>query len=171
MTKKEFCVALAKDVIKQVKRKKLIVTSGVYCQALGNSDYGYKQLDALIARENSVCEVCALGSLVASYAIAKDDTTVSEAGTRWSIVDRLGPYFGAKQLDLIEATFERTITVDEFDGKYHDEMGEDDKPRNPQKVLKAAYKFANRYPDEEARLFAIMRNIIKNEGRFVPKGA
>lgn len=177
MTKKEFCMVLAKDVIKQVNRKKFKPTQGTYCELVGPINYGNydaihkEQLDALIKEENAKCKVCALGSLVASYALAKDNTTLGQAEDREPIADRLAPYFGKKQLDMIELTFEGAVNglKGNRDGvEYEAHMTLD--TELTQKELEACYNFHNRYDSADDLLLGIMRNIIKNEGRFVPKG-
>jgi hypothetical protein len=141
MTKKEMCVALAKDAIKHVKTEKFSVAKGGYCIVEYEEDGvfvynrsvpGYLQLDTVLDKPKATCRICALGGLLAMYALRKDDTTIDQACDRSEIVKRLGKYFAKHELDLIETTFEG---------------------------VKGG-------PCGIERFIAIMRNIVRNEGTF-----
>jgi hypothetical protein len=182
MTKKEMCVALAKDAIKHVKTEKFTVAKGAYCVPEYEEDgvvyYNRHiptglQLDEILVKPTATCRICALGGLLAMYALRKDDTTIDQSCDRSEIVKRLGKYFATHELDVIETTFEGPkfvrggpcgiegcetcigVELQPFIG------GDFTQPE-----LKACKKFHEKYAEDEKRFIAIMRNIVRNEGTF-----
>jgi hypothetical protein len=117
------------------------------------------------------CQVCALGSALLSYvrlfnnvrlqdghdyvagtkiAVHRDSTNAAVMLTAGRGEDLLGPIFGKKQLNLIEAVFE----------------GHDGNSELTSAEAAQATKFSKRYDDSAKCLAAIMRNVVKN-GKFV----
>jgi hypothetical protein len=171
LTKTEMRVAIAKDVIAQIKAKKYNPTQGTW---VDDENQSYEQWLYDNARDCKVdvrdytnnikkCNVCALGSLFVS-AVNKYNNVY---GTYWSLssgevfntnetrnYNPLLRYFTIKQIRLIEYTFEGGMGAVCFD---------DDHP-----MVNKAYAFYSRYPDSKDRLLAIMKNIVKNNGTFKP---
>lgn len=188
LTKAEKRVEIAKDVLKQIKANKYNPTCGIWVM----DSYGYevddlisytkvvKETDAVdlkkdvVCKLNGTCSVCALGSLFVS-AIDKFNHTkllpgyyVDFAVPEDSKYNPLLKWFSAKQLLLIETTFEGghgcwangamyILSTKEFESW-------------KESILPAIYAYCNRYPDETSRLKAIMNNIIRNKGTFVLPG-
>lgn len=182
MTKAEKRVAVAKDVLAQIKAKKLKAKSGVYVRAkLSFVPKGGEDVQTLLKQgQITSCSACALGSAFLSYARLYDNVKVErygefrperdtfsyndatgEYGLAASILaDRpnvtLGPLFGRPQMELIEQAFEAKNSDWFPDGEA------------PEKALLAAEAFGKRYSRNEDRLVAIMRNIVRNKGTFKP---
>lgn len=143
-------VAIARDVIAQLKAGKYIATGGQY---IGSN--AFNNGDKVVGK---VCTVCALGALAISLTnrvkavsiktFRRSATSFGEGGDRYSITSVLRKYFSIPQLQLIEDIFEN----------WNNYCGDT--------ALKVE-KFMEEYPDEDARLEAIMKNIIRNDGKFI----
>lgn len=180
MTKAEKRVAVAKDVLAQIKAKTLKAKSGVYVSAkLTFVPKEGEDVQALL-KEGKVknCQACALGSAFLSYVRLYDGVKVerySQFGpeTDYAVFkdgkygltnkiigdrpdDSLGPLFGRPQMELIEQAFEARNPDWYADGDA------------PEAQLIAAEVFGKRYAKNEDRLVAIMRNIVRNKGTFKP---
>lgn len=130
-TKSEMRVNIAKDVIAQIKAKKITPLSGAYL---------------CIDREEKTCEACALGSMFMTH-VAKMNPLDVIFGDICEVDDdemrkQLSKFFSEDELWEIENAFERDGMSPEG-CSYLDE------------------------DDDERRLLLIMRNIIKNNGKFV----
>lgn len=189
MTKAEKRVEIAKDVLKQIKANKYIPTSGIWVM---DSD-GYEVEDLIsyarqvaeeadavdlkkdvICKLNGTCSVCALGSLFVS-AIDKFNHTKLNPGYRvdWtesedSEYNPLLKWFSAKQLLLIETTFEGGHGGWANEAMYI--LSKKEFESWEESILPAIYAYCNKYPDANIRLKAIMNNIIRNKGTFVLPG-
>jgi hypothetical protein len=165
-TKAEKRVMIAKDVLAQIKAKRYIPESGTWVDPnwnIRNEIDGTESVQKLFAdRTIETCNVCALGSLFMSCTNLNNNTCVSDinyGGEGTEIGERiqdgdtlsngLNKIFSKKQLQLIEVYFETG------DGWF----GEDSRH--------VAY-FNDAYPDDEDRLVEIMKNIVANDGTFVP---
>ena len=84
------------------------------------------------------CQVCALGALLVAKAVRYDNVT--REALLGQNTQALREHFDEDQLTLIESAFEGWNDESWFDA----------------------------YPDESARFRAIMRNIIRHKGTFVP---
>jgi hypothetical protein len=170
--KAEMRVAIAKDVIAQIKAKKYNPTQGSWVDGVDGPDYVDWLFENATTCEVDVqvytksikkCNVCALGSLFVS-AVNKYNNVYGTYKTVSlpSIFDfretnnrsPLLRYFTIKQIRLIEYTFEGGMGAVCFD---------DDHP-----MVNKAYAFYSRYPDSKDRLLAIMKNIVENKGTFKP---
>lgn len=189
MTKAEKRVEIAKDVLKQIKANKYRPTQGVWVMDVnGNevSDLIYRARDKdcdavvdlkkdVVCKLNGKCYVCALGSLFVS-AIDKFNHTKLNAGYYVEFTEHedskenpLLKWFSAKQLLLIESTFE---------GRHGGGWAENTRYVLSNKkviywgdvVIPAIHAYCNKYPDATSRLKAIMNNIIRNKGTFVLPG-
>ena len=151
-TKAQKRVTIAKDVLKWLDTKKVRASPGVYLDVYdgkelvteGDTVNGYK------------CEACALGAIFActverAKAARSGGFNVSSGHMR----SRLGPYFERDQLAAIENAFEQTsvIPTEASTGTW-----------SPQ------YEGADFSADSSPtrRMRAIMKNIIRNNGTFIP---
>jgi hypothetical protein len=160
---------IAKDVLALLKAKKLVATSGTYCD-IGDTEKSldeYHDLQELLKEKHVVCDVCALGGMMAGFAYRHDNTPVLSWGySQKDAVANLLPIFGEEQLVLIEQAFEAHKPVT-FVAPYIT-YGND--PSNEE--TNEARSFGLRYKNPAARLRAICNNII-DYGKFMPgkKGA
>jgi len=159
MTRAQRRVAVAKDVIKWLDQDKLVASSGTYLFAgYGNDDLSNLSSVRLNNPDGSfqdtlktlpACEVCAKGAIFVCAVNRQNKVTNAETGnwgwTGEEMRDKLRGLFSARQLDLIEAEFEGSY------GYYS---------RIMEKTMDC---------DDESRMRAIMRNIIKNKGTFLRK--
>lgn len=159
-------VALAKDVLEQIKAKRYSPTSGVYVEVNATEaaeEFGLSNLDDLEANKALLtgmasCTVCAKGALFMSHVMKTNDCTIDQANNSDdsdSIGDRLDDIFDRDQLDLIESAFER-------DSNHC--SGTD----NSDDLVDKAVDFGYKYSNSDKRLIGIMNNIIKNKGIFKP---
>ncbi len=171
MTKAEKRVAIAKDVIAQVKVGRFKAATGNYVQAkTGPVTLGAGMQEALVGKE---CSVCALGAAfvagvdrfnklnltvwntgIGNFNAAcgeyeRENIDTSGEDTR----DYLSRYFGIRQMDAIESAFEGWSS-------------EDDR-FNFGRCATGSSAFFRAHPVATDRLLAIMRNIIRNGGEFV----
>ena len=188
MTKAEKRVEIAKDVLKQIKANKYKPTSGVWVMDTNGNEvddliYRVRDEDCdaivdlkkdVVCQLNGKCSVCALGSLFVSAIDKFNHTKLSPncymdfTEYKNSDYNPLLKWFSAKQLLLIESTFENRYgawtenTVYVLSSKemiYWDDV-----------VIPAIYAYCKKYQDETSRLKAIMNNIIRNKGTFVLRG-
>lgn len=167
-TRQEMRITIAKDVLAQLDAKKIVATPGTWVDDsnLGSlSDYVYEEtadsdapIDACEFTEGiTKCRCCALGSIFISL------TKVSRVLLSGSlhaedVFDHLPSspltrYFSVKQLELIEQAFEGLEGAYIADGFQNEED---------------CMTFYYTYPNAKKRLQAIMKNIVKNKGTFVP---
>jgi hypothetical protein len=175
-TKAEKRVMIAKDVLSQIKANRYIVECGTWVDAnwnIRNEIDGTESVQKLFAdRTIETCNVCALGSLFMSCTNLNNNTCVSDinyGGEGTEIGERieegdtlsngLNKIFSKKQLQLIEVYFEKGdgwFGEDGYTGNY---IGEDSRH---------VEYFNDAYPDDDERLVEIMKNIVANDGTFVP---
>ena len=148
-------VALAKDVIQQLDARKLIASHCYFGWKHRDDNARFSNLPDKAqfgtATSQTKCEVCGIGSLLVAAAELADqlpvdwalDITTGSTNERFSIVDYLAPWFSSTQLDMIEMAYEQTSTRGGFRSFYT-------------------------VRSDKQRLRAIMKNIIANNGRFVP---
>lgn len=163
-------VMIAKDVLLQLKLKKLIARSGVYVAPGGLNDWGerlnvegaptdFREFMVAPVTPAAQCTACALGSVFACAVKFKNEVTTLEAAEVYSddlaIKGYLDRIFCKEQLELVECAFERSDAC--ADGGRH----ASDAAQN-------AVAFGRKHGSDEKRMIAIMKNIIKNEGEFVP---
>jgi hypothetical protein len=163
-------VMIAKDVIKQLKAKKLIATRGIYIEVKDEVDNLFYSLHDLVMDHdaslqetlNSIpqCQVCAKGAIFACTVMRRNQVKNNQVpdGRRdhWkgsNIAPLLGNIFSPMQLRLIETEFE----------------GADIEPHMLKDEMSPNMQLDN-YSAED-RLIVIMKNIIRNNGRFRPTKA
>ncbi len=155
MTKAEKRVAIAKDVIANLKTRQLKPLSGTYFSIAAGDEF---DLQTALAK-GAECTVCALGGLFACAVPYKNgDMGAVDIHNGMVIINYLRGIFEKKQLDLIETAFEKKLMGDPY--PFATREAEQNHP---------AVRFGKKYPGHKARMAAIMQNIIKNEGTFKPE--
>lgn len=126
----------------------------------------------------ATCNVCALGGMFMSCTLFNNKTTVNDVGGRAivslgqqlerkdELSNGFNQIFDLEQLREIEAAFEGG-------GGYFDESiyTRDSRTWDPT-IGDYKYNYATYYqafPDHSKRLIAIMENIVKNNGTFIPE--
>ncbi len=96
------------------------------------------------------CNVCALGALFVSHVVSFNHRLAKDSWgiDRWEIHEQLKDHFSSEELSCIEVAFEGWGSAS---SRYSQ-----------------SYLFYRRYPNSTERLEAILENIIKNEGEFIP---
>ena len=197
-------VAIAKDVLKQIKARQFIPKRGYFVDTttqnvkgiigdLSNTDSLQKVLPQM------TCEVCALGGMFLSCTNLNNKATISalkfdfehehsgEALRMDSVINQnkkfsngLNRFFSNYQLMLIETAFEEgqgliahfryvilpnkdSISEYYFNGKWKTATPEILKAKNFSETTKTAGR-----ANSTERMVAIMKNIIRNKGRFIP---
>lgn len=146
MTKAERRVAIAKDVIAQLKTKRFKATRGTVLGGISDKiiegDYLTAQLCDVLPKFKK-CHVCARGAIFISAVERFNNYTGEDFDADW--VDGASlRYFTKSQLDMIECAFEGW-------GQFFGDA----------KIRGGA----------EDRMCSIMKNIIANEGTFRPETA
>ena len=164
MSKKRQRLAIANDVLAQLKAKKYVATRGTYHaidkHLYWSDPYGEYQkaylsmeidMQKALLKNTVACEVCGLGAAFCSLSRLGNEI-------RWDEDDHqvLYPIFSKDQIDMIETAFEgwgkETVS---YNG-----MNLDDS------IIKKTMRFYRKYPDDNKRLAAIFRNIIRHDGIF-----
>jgi hypothetical protein len=163
MSKKQQRLAIAKDVLAQLRAKKYQARPGTYADSevmnvIDANTYGNFDLQQCLLSKNPECEVCALGASFVSLSRLGDKVDWSLSQAPHSSLD---PIFGKKQVQLIEAAFEGWEPDRDEEGNWITD------PYTG--ATEATYNFCNKYElDANKRLAAIFKNIIKNDGVFIP---
>lgn len=171
LSKAEKRVAIAKDVIAQVKAKQMKAATG----------YGYVAFDSAVTakpdqclyevvdKNRKDCFVCGIGALFCSALKLKNKFDVADLGyhsyeesgsveideiSHGTVAKYMKPWFSELQLDLVETAFEGYTTglVWDMDGDTAERIS----------------SFCGNEGDADARLVAIMQNIVDNNGTFKP---
>jgi hypothetical protein len=142
-------VAIAKDVLSQLKAEKIIPKEGVYVNSDDIDEYLYQEknygkefsLQKLLPKFK--CAVSAKGALFLSDIRKRNQYNVNYGLSigNTAITNKLD-YFDESQLNLIEAAYEGF-------GRY------------------GCRPFHDSFNNEDERLITIMNNIIKNDGEFI----
>ena len=171
-------VLIAKDVIAQVKAGRFKVASGHWVASLtrSGSDLSVDRFEGdesvqklFLEGDIPKCECCALGAMFMSCTLYNNKTTAIELeDVRFSFSDYveegsftngLSTFFSKDQLKLIESAFEGNVGHFELDVGILEGVELDGDKTS---------KWMDRLPNDKKRLVAIMENIIKNKGKFVP---
>ena len=184
----EKAVLVAKDVLLQIKAKRYIPSTGRYI--MFQDDIPFEGSIKENFDQIPECEVCALGSMLMSSTHLGNILTTDDIGSNpdgddlresKKITKLFSSIFTDKQLLLIESTFEG---YSEFKGmgdsktdikkRYQEDfIYEELSDRYSTETLTfdetlACEMFFRKYHDSDKRLNAICRNIIKNNGIFIP---
>lgn len=175
LTKSEKRIAIAKDVLAQIKLKTFVAKEGVYLNVNFKNSIKFKeqdkletcQLNTLIQDNKVTCQVCALGSVFTSHVNKTNHLKYNEVylnEDQPEMQDRLKNIFSINQLNLIECAFEKRVISD--DGDYIEKW--DGIRYVMTEIGQKAVKFGKSHRGNTKRLVAIMENIIKNKGEFKP---
>jgi len=172
-TKAQKRVLIAQDVLAQIKAKRYVAESGIWVAphfSVNVETVVHESAQKLFAEKViTTCNVCALGGMFMSCTNLNNNTTVEQlersadlgesvdCGIKLS--NGLNQIFSKKQLMLVETYFEVGDGWFGEKGYTGESNGED------QYHVEAFY---DKYPDEGDRLKEIMKNIIANDGTFVP---
>jgi hypothetical protein len=174
LTKREMGVAVAKDVLEQLRLSRLDVRCGMYMGGRYDSRSGPVakkisermikspacDLKDVVDLAASSCRVCAKGAAVLSMARLFDNLPATLffrsdgyplGNNPWKELEAV---FSWETIQLIEAAFEKSEAFACRD-------------TSPTLAL-AAVNFGRRYESPEDRLWAIMLNVVKNRGEFRP---
>lgn len=148
LTRKQMAVAIAKDVISQIKRRIYLPESGVYVAGANDNipqtAIGTKQLQPFLKKRNLRCEVCAIGAAFLSSVRLFNDLIVPEYWDNCDMKDKLREYFSPLELQALEASFEN----------FGDSLFLD----TPLSALLA-----------QDRMLFIMSEVVRQKGSFDPK--
>lgn len=175
------CVAVAQDVLANMRY--IAVTEGTYCQGElpDGVDKAKESAKKHIDGISKGCKVCALGACFLSYVRLYNNFTIGQlAGTFRDTVtegevfevdyadmaDGLGNVFTEAQMCLIESAFEMDCINE--NAVVYDDANIDHDTHCTRDEVTAAEEFGEKYDDSKTRLKAIMKNIIKNDGEFIP---
>lgn len=178
MTKVEKKVAIAKDVLKRLNKLRF---DGVgYCESKRPMKKleGKGQLQKHLPIVEKSCYVCALGATFLSYIRLFNKVRVEDvAETFFSyegkmgicvpgrlMEERLETIFPHKTVVLIEAAYEGDTHIDSY---YASDSNGVSFPKKQAEVDKAV-SFGKKHRGKRNRIKAIMKNIVKNKGEFVP---
>ncbi len=171
MTRAEKRVAIAQDVLKQLRTKKYVAERDLYVSVefKGDTDNNWNaRFDDVKSNIHKVkeCRVCAIGSCIVSATRLGNTLTFREMEDERDPKTRklLAKAFTQKQLYLMESAFELNIN-----SMYTLSQGYAYGPntKTEDEAVKAR-NFGYKYNDSTDRLKAIMRNVIKNNGEFKP---
>lgn len=169
------CCAVAQDVLDHLKL--LNVARGTYCEGkfpdgVRDSKEQAKKYIDVISKDCKVCAIGAcflsyvrlynnvtLGQLVGGYDTIKDDFFDVEY---YNIDHELAKVFSQRQLCLIETAFECGYIHFRVDDEDYKDLCHDSNE------FSAAISFGEKYSVPKKRLMAIVKNIIKNNGEFIP---
>lgn len=178
-TNAEKRVLIAKDVLTQIKHKKFIPSNGGFL-SFANLDYKTTNLreSFLTGRdlwedglhEEATCHCCALGGMMMSCTLFNNNIDI---GQDRELIDDMGEeirdntlfpnglntIFSKKQLAMIEIAFEKGS------GSFY--ASNTPEITFTEQCLCANY--GRNFETPKERLRAIMRNIVKNKGEFIPE--
>ena len=162
MNKSEMRVALAKDVLDQLEKGKILASGCCYLLP-AYSEEGEASGEAsedlslrTVLQKQSACGVCAVGSLFLEYARrgkARQEDLDKEANEA-DFHDTLLKIFSSRQLFLIETAYEASANVSP--------LSDAGIPKTLVRRAESCYHNRER-PD---RLRLIMKNIVRNGGHF-----
>ncbi len=172
LTKPQKRVAIAEDVIKQIKAKKYTAKESTYLY-ISTTVEDEEQLQSNF--NNVQCDCCALGGLFLSEVKFNNSCTIGEANDYDFDVKgdtRLQKYFSIEQLILIEAAFEcwdayRLLHNNTIDSGYGFNLKLNELKLTEEDINKAC-KFGDSFYYEKDKLIAILQNLIQNKGTFKP---
>lgn len=159
-------VQIAQDVLAQIKVNKFKPQHGTYFYTSQMLYDRSKQLNLAVADVNS-CNVCAIGAIFLGFVNRLNHCKVSdvfdqEFGSGTFMKNYLLEYFDEEQIQMIETAFEgRPISSGHrVNFKIILSWG------CPQ--IEKSVKFTSKIKSSKGRLTKIMKNIIENNGTFVP---
>lgn len=160
-------ILICYDALLQLRQKKVKATTGHYVFALDKQENFCKlpnseSVDVALNKADK-CEACALGTLFISRTRIFNKLKIKDAGYEASsgeikgsfIGQDLLAYFDKEQLALIEGCFEGGRV-----GYWGETLDFENR--------ELAFRFNKKYKTSESTLIAILKNIISNDGIFMP---
>lgn len=168
-------VLIAKDVIAAIKAKTINPAEGVWCarsdgKSLYNETQGGEQLSKLIGK-NVQCDVCALGALFVCTVRRFNNLEAGivsnyQVSDIYEIDSYLYDFFSREQIRLIEIAFEGGRGAMIADSPLDNKVAAIFSSRG---LTTAREVEEYTELDADEKLLIIMKNIIKNNGKFVPR--
>lgn len=170
MTKPEKRVALAKDVLKLTKQDNIKFSSKYLKLETVDEliDDDWKKQVSKNKDKIKSCTVCAKGALFVANVFRNNHCTFNQLDNFCGDDKRLQNLFGNLQYDMIETAFEGRVYNDESEKleiitvTYHSII------RKITELGKKCIDFTKGCKSSKERLEKIMKNIIKNNGTFIP---
>lgn len=156
-SKSERAVMVAKDALKMLNAGKTRAETGQWVNLKYTPEI-YEEVQICDVSDGfKECSVCALGALMLSEIRHTNKLKMSDVGYEIAYQEhghRLNKLFSKSQQKLMELVFEGGMGL--FGVRYleEDELAKID-------------RFYCAYEDDEGRLRAILKNVIKNNGKFV----
>lgn len=163
-------MVLAEEALVLAKSKVVVPRNGDYWRTLSHINQ-INHVDPIPITPNTLCSVCQLGGLFASFLkiegsgvealrTARYGYGLGTPGAEYRMRNILRRYFSPRTLTLMETAFEEYVMIDDCDDTTITEQGKQD-------ILQAV-AFHNHYKTPEERYEAILCNIIHHDGEFVP---
>lgn len=156
-------IAVAKDVLNRLRRKKLNLRFGTYIRKGENYEYREEgDLQDCIDEVEQNCQVCLKGALILSKARLfnalpmKELQRILDLGgfeMCYQIITLLTDVFDRRSIDLLEVTFEER--------RWSWTTGSEEE-------IESALKFGKPYKSKEGIVRGTMENVIWNKGYFKP---
>jgi hypothetical protein len=173
-------VMIAKEAISLIEAKKLIPQGGHYVTFDGkdtSGDYGWigwierfsrNDLKTGFKNETLSCQVCQIGQAIVAGTILFNKIKVptirgANPEIAAGFVQR---WFTPKTIILMECAFEDSLGSQQMEEQYQED-GYGDKITSYAEQERA-HNFGQRYDYEDDRSIAIWKNVIENNGEFVP---
>jgi hypothetical protein len=166
-------VAIAKDVIEQLRVKRFVASSGTYCEIdyqsddhssfRDNHEFGDSFQKTFAKDKKVVCNVCAMGAVYIGYINRFNNVDNDEVDgvEDPEIIDTLSGIFSQDQLRLMERIFENAW-ISEAPEWWMDMSGEDQKDYEARCTA-----YHDRSTSDDGLLRTIMLNVVRNDGEFV----
>lgn len=152
-------VAIARDILVQIKAKTTEIRSGAGYWMVTGEHIGWKVSQFELQNGGTRCKCCAAGAVVLSTIRLFDQVTIGdENGTDSELVIKKSLFFSRRHLALIESAFEVEESAHLIANRFI--FGTDQ--------YKKAVKFNHGTYGTVQRAVRIYQNIIKNGGTFKP---
>lgn len=167
LSKAQKCVAVAKDVIEQIKLEKYQAKQQLYVNFLkvpasypgldydcNSEPVSSDQFQEATLHDQTVCQCCGIGGCLLSMVRLGNSVSLEDADEvddQDFITDQLSKIMSRRQIGMIEAAFEKDGYADLSDT-----------------INNRCVSFGQQFKSPSERLIGIMKNIIANKGEFIP---
>jgi hypothetical protein len=161
LTKAEKRIAIAKDILQQIKLKKYIPYSGSYITFKNYYNIN-NELDIQANFDKAQCNCCQLGACIMSLTkfenkLKFSDIQYAESDNKsWKMLEKI---FTPRQIAIMEYCFEG----DEGGSKVAEDFF---KYELDKETIEKCDEFKNKYFSDEDTMKAICNNLIKNKGEI-----
>lgn len=172
LTKPQQRVAIALDVIASVK-KGTYITDDVYVVLYPKKGINMYEIGELDFQKNmdkiESCTVCGVGACLVSLIKYTNNATIEELNDYDGQWDKLAKYFSPKQLMFIEGVFEDVYNTDPGDciGMASCDLNYN-VTKSDANILNEVNEKNLYSRNRDKRMIAIMENIVRNKGMFLP---